>query len=315
MSSEPKPHPALPRYSLEGIASSALMTTARALTPGQWGAVSITAALCLAVTYALARLLHVPAEPGFTGSLLAGPAVGVAAALSSIAAGLLIGRFASAKLGGEGAVFCATVGLVALAVASGPMRPVLMYANGRGIFGLLAAESAVLAVATWTGWAAVQRWNGQAVGDVRLAVPGEAGPASTGAKLAATGVAALITAAVELILVTTDGPKQCLAGLTVAAFAGGFAGYSYLPLATGVWYWTAPSVVAVVGYAVALATNARTPTGEVTGYLAALARPTPLHYASLGTAAAVLGHWAARESAEVTEPDQPTLADPETPTP
>jgi hypothetical protein len=69
--------------------------------------------------------------------------------------------------------------------------------------------------------------------------------------------------------------------------------------------------VGVVGYVAALVTRDGDPTGEMHGWLAALARPTPLHYASVGTAASVVGHWTCRRWAMADEP--PELADADAP--
>jgi hypothetical protein len=67
----------------------------------------------------------------------------------------------------------------------------------------------------------------------------------------------------------------------------------------------------VVGYLIAFFGNDGGTAGDLHGWAAALARPTPLDYASVGTAAALLGHWSNRRLAEADEP--PVLADPDSP--
>jgi hypothetical protein len=157
----------------------------------------------------------------------------------------------------------------------------------------------VLGAAMVGGWALLDRLvraaraRGASV-VVPSVVPGEVEDATRQDQLAATGVTMLVMAALQFLLVQTDTASQCLASVAVAAFLGTLAGYSYRPLASGVWYWVTPCLLGAIGYVAAAISGDGTATGELHGWFAPLARPTPLHYASLGTAMAVLAHWTSR---------------------
>ena len=279
-----------------------------------WGVLAVTGGATAAIGLGLGSLAHVPAEPLFDGSLLAGPSpvVAMLVGLAVIAVGLAIGRLTSWFVGVEAAVFTAAVGLWALAVRCGPVRPVLQYATGRGVWLAMAAEALILGAALVGAWWVLDRQARRAraaAAAAVLAVPNEVVDATASQKVWAAAVAVLVTGVVETILVQTDSAAQALAGVAVAGFAGALAGYSYLPLGQGAWYWTAPVLTAAIGYVAAFVTGDGVGTGDLHGYLAAIARPTPLHAASVGVAAAVVGHWTARRWA--LDEEAPMLADPD----
>jgi hypothetical protein len=98
----------------------------------------------------------------------------------------------------------------------------------------------------------------------------------------------------------TEDKKQVLAAVGLGAFAGAFFPYWQPGVRPAAWYWAGPLVVGLAGYLWAFIAS---PAGSVIGragidggFLAALARPLPLDYASLGTAGAILGYWMRRKS-------------------
>jgi len=70
------------------------------------------------------------------------------------------------------------------------------------------------------------------------------------------------------------------------------------------WYWLPPLLAGMIGYAIAANHPAGADVGHLTGTFAALARPLPLDYASLGTAGAILGHWTSRRWARQRQQEQ-----------
>ncbi len=281
---------------------------------GEWTRLVLGSVLCLLSCQGIANAVGLPVQPGFSGSLLCGgsPLLSILMSVLAIAASLVVGAIVAGPIGVEASVLCAMIGLAALSVRCGPITPVLQYASGRGVFLALAVELALLGAAVGGGWWLLEQMaKAAAQGFPRLAVPTEVTDATTGQKFGALGVGVGVTAACELILVQLPAGKQAMCGVVIASYLGAWAAYSYLPLAEGAWYWSAPTVVGLVGYLFAFFGNDGGATGELHGWLAALARPTPLDYASVGTAAALLGHWSNRRLAGSDAP--PVLADPDAP--
>jgi hypothetical protein len=109
-----------------------------------------------------------------------------------------------------------------------------------------------------------------------------------------------LTGAIMLLLAATDSKKQVL----VSAFLGGLIGAALADYAAPHrqalrWYWVGPLVVAAIGYLLAYANSTPNTNGLPMGAFAALARPLPLDYASMGAAGALLGYWVAADRPRV----------------
>ncbi len=306
-------------YGLAGLTSRGVRDTAAAFTGREWMRLGLGCVLCLLACDGLARLAGVPVSPGFDGSLLAGPSpvLGVVIAAVAVAVGLVLALVVAGPIGVEAVVFCAALGLAALAVRCGPITPVLQYAAGRGVFVAMAAESAVLWAIVAGGWWAVERLaraaRDRAAGEdvIRLGFGNEIVEPTLAQRLAVLGVSTLAGGICELVLIQTPMGKQAVAGVGVAAFLGSLAGYAYSPIGEGIWFWSAPCLTGFIGYGIALVTGDGGPLGQLHGWAAPLAQPTPLDYAGVGTALALFGHWTSRRWAQAEEP--PQLADPESP--
>ena len=129
-----------------------------------------------------------------------------------------------------------------------------------------------------------------------LHAPGEAKSAKPEQIPVAVAVVAqiAITGAIVLLLAATDGKKQVL----VSAFLGGLIGAALADYAAPHrqavrWYWIGPMAVAVIGYLLAYLNSTPSTNGLPMGAFAALARPMPLDYASMGAAGTLLGYWTA----------------------
>jgi hypothetical protein len=98
-----------------------------------------------------------------------------------------------------------------------------------------------------------------------------------------------------LLLAPTDKKAQVMWAIAIASFLSALASHSLFPARPSMWFWSAPFIVAVIGYVCALIGGEPPAGGDVPGILPALARPLPLDYATVGPAAALLGYWTSRK--------------------
>jgi hypothetical protein len=270
--------------------------------------------LCAGVCLGLGSLLGIPREPGFSGSLLASnpsvPAIMVAGV--SIAICIVIGSVVAALVEAEAGLFCCCMGLAALGVRCGPIRPVLQFAQGRGVLMGLSIETAILGVLLAGIWFVSRRIldKNQSAEDLQSRVaPNEVTDATLLQKFGTLAVQVIGMALCEQILIQTDRQPQAMAGVMISGFAGSLVAYMFRPLSEGIWYWTGPAVLGVVGYLLAFFTSDGIAIGDLHGWAGPLARPTPLIYISMGTAGALVGYWCSRRWAQPEDDgEQPALA-------
>jgi hypothetical protein len=253
-------------------------------------------------------MLGIPREAHLNGSLLLGgaPLAGIVSAIVAILVSLVIGSLIASFVEREAGLFCCCLGLAALAVRCGPMRPVLQYAGSPTAFLALATEAAILAVTLIAGWIGLQKVLARTLSrrdGVMHPAPKELVDATLQQKCSTLGVQMLVMAVVEMIFIQTDAKAQAMAGVFVAGYLGSLAAYMFTPLAEGIWYWTGPLAVALIGYLAAYfsADGPSMSIGEMHGWAAALARATPLDYAGMGTTGALLGYWSSRRWANPPE--------------
>jgi hypothetical protein len=251
----------------------------------------------------IGSILGVPTEPHFSGSLFAGaaPLSGIIVAAFAIAVSMLIGLLFSLLLGVDAGLFCCCMGLAALGVHCGPMRPVLQYAHGNAVLIILAIENAILGAMLIGGWFGLNwllhRLRPSAI--LNSAAPNEDTEATLSQKFATLGVQIVAMALCEQILIQTDYQAQAMAGTMISGFVGSFVAYQmFRPLSEGIWYWTGPAVLGVIGYLLAFLFADGLAIGDLHGWAGPLARPTPLIYISMGTAGALVGYWCSRRWAQ-----------------
>jgi hypothetical protein len=110
------------------------------------------------------------------------------------------------------------------------------------------------------------------------------------------------TAVFLMFLCQSEAKNQALASVGIASFLGALIAYKYAPGRPSFWYWSGPLIVGVIGYALAaMGQDTGLATGNPTGTFAALARPLPLDYASVGPAGAMLGYWMMRKKEVVSD--------------
>lgn len=253
---------------------------------------------CVLLFLWVAGVFGIPAHPHAHGSLLAQPSAFVALLVTLVAlvACVLLSSVVVSLVHFDAGLFCAAVGLLALSVRGGPLRYVLMYSSGPGVFLTLCAELVLLFAFVGIAWLALRamRRRGFVVDDVTRDGLHEEDE-KPGHHALATLTQIVTMAVVVLLLAQTDDKAQVIAAVAVAALLGTLAAHSLFPVSPSVWYWVGPLGVGLIGYGVAYASADATWTiGNVAGTFAPLGRPLPLDYAGAGTAGALLGYWTSR---------------------
>jgi len=280
-------------------------STWKAFTPFERAVLIICSVLCGFACLWTGDLLGVPRDPGFSGSLLASgsPISGIIVVVIALAICGVIGVLVAKIMGIESGLFCCCIGLAALAVRCGPIRPVLQYASGPSVFLALNSETALLAVIILAVWFVLgrlfKRPRNSQTGELEIAAPNEITNAPLPKKLMTLGVQVLAMGILESILIQSDAKPQAMAGVFISAFGGVMVSYYlFAALPEGIWYWMGPMVLGVLGYLITFFVGATSVTGDIHGWSAALARPTPLDYAGMGTAGALLAYWCSRRWAQ-----------------
>ncbi len=262
---------------------------------------SITASC--AIFWLAGRLFGIPRHPGYEASLALQPSAMLDMLLTGIV--LLVCTGLSTAITGrvrhEAGLFAALIGLAALSVRGGPMRYVLQEAAGPRIFLALALEMVALygflALAS-LGLSLLHR-RGRLVGDVTHDGLRDR-DYSFNDRFVALGTQAGTMLLLMLFFARTDEKKQVLWAVFLSSYLATLLAYAVSPVRPGAWYWAGPLVVGVFGYVAAYfkwrgmddSVHWRAGIGE--GFWAALSRPLPLDYASVGTAGALLAYWMSR---------------------
>jgi hypothetical protein len=241
---------------------------------------------------------------GYDGNFLAGPnafghiIVIAAMVLAATCVWTVLAGFIRPDVG----LFAAAIGLLALSNRGHAIYSVIQGADGQSSVYLSLAISLVLLYAMLAagGWI-IRRLvrSGKLKSDADRDGLADVDQ-QPGAGWAALLSHALIMSAVIVLVGQSEDKKQVLAAVLIGSFCGAFFPYTQAPARPSAWYWLGPLLVGLVGYAVAYLNP---PVGILIGrpgigggFLAALARPLPLDYASLGTAGALLGYWMRRKS-------------------
>jgi hypothetical protein len=263
---------------------------------------AIACAASVGLFWLAARWFAIPRHIGFEASLALQPRP--AAVLLLVGFVLWIAVAVATAIAGtvrmDAGLFAGAVGLAVLRVRGGPMRYVFQSASSAGVMLSLILELLVLfgfLVLAWYGlWTLHQR--GRLAGDaLRDGLADREHPLNDRGIAAAVQVATM--AVLMVLLAQTDDTKQAMAAVFLASFFATLLAYAFVPVRPSVWYWAGPLVVGVIGYAAAYLNWGRGgpslwKAGLGAGFLAALARPVPLDYASMGPAGAILGYWMSR---------------------
>jgi hypothetical protein len=117
-----------------------------------------------------------------------------------------------------------------------------------------------------------------------------------------------------LVLARTDEKKQVVWAVFLSSYLATLLAYAVSPVRPSAWYWAGPFVVAAFGYAAAylkwrgMDDSVHWRAGIGAGFWAALARPLPLDYASLGPVGTLLAYWMSRRWQSAREADVAAMA-------
>lgn len=249
---------------------------------------TIGSLVCIALFYGASRQFHIPAEPGFSASLLQQPGWIAALLVTAITfvVATLVGSVITGRIHREAGFFCAAIGLATLSCRGGAMHFVLFDASSRSVYLMLAAEMVVLSAIVTLGWTILDQWP---IGT--RAEPAPLPPAKSDQKYLSTAMHALIMIAMLSLMARSDAKVQVLASVGIASLLASMGAQWFSPVSPSPWLWSSPLIVGCFGYIWGYFSPAGMDIGRTTGYFAALERPLPLDYASVGVAGAVLGYW------------------------
>ena len=257
---------------------------------------------------AIGRFFGIPQLPDYDASLLTQPSPLVVVLITGVTlvACVLLCTFIAGRIHFEAGLFCAAIGMIALSTRGGPMRDVLMYATGNGIFLRLAFETVLLYGCVAIGWYVllILRDNNLLHGEPLRDDDPDALPMMG---LMALGAQVIGMIFLMMLLAQSDKKTQVTWSVGLSSLLATLLAHSLFPARPSIWFWSGPFVVAMIGYGFAWAGPGILVGGEVGGMLPQLARPLPLDYAALGTAGATMGYWTSRSWQHEREhdPDNP----------
>jgi hypothetical protein len=241
------------------------------------------------------RLFSIPAEPGFSASLLQQPSPTVTLLIVAVVliVSLLVSTLIAGRIRFDAGLFGAVLGLSALSLRGGPMRYVLMDALSRDVYLAMVLELILLygiVVLAWSMLWLLHRNNWLQADVFRDGVEDVDDPMSQKLMAAFTQCVAMMMA--MALLARTDDKKQVLAAVGLSSMAATMVAYHLFPVRPSVWYWIGPMYVGIFGYLAAWFRPEHWMIGQVSR---ALATPLPLDYASFGPAGALVGYWISRK--------------------
>jgi hypothetical protein len=216
-----------------------------------------------------------------------------------VAGGAIIGTVLASTIRFNSGLVTAALALAALSVRGGSGRHTLLtgesLVGSPQLFQKFFLELAVLSALLGACWWLLRQMHGSG------AIQDREGPApldtdgSVTAETSGLVVQLLITIAGILVLARSEAKQQVMASVLMASFAGAAISHAFSPTSARGLYWCMPLLVGLIGYGMAY-TNppVGVATADLKGAFAALVRPLPLDYASMGPAGAILGHWMSR---------------------
>jgi hypothetical protein len=248
--------------------------------------------ISLNVMYWLARTFSIPSEPGFSGSLLqqSGGIVSLLVLLVGVALIMFVSAAIGSSLRSDSPVFCTALALGAISWRSGTMQETLFAANGPSIFYALAIETILLFAVLYGSWQLLLMVRGTS-GATAVTSQDQEEEDTLDEKLLALFTQAAATMAIMILLCRSDVKTQSLASVFVSSAAGAAIAVQLVKVRDSSWLWIGPLAVAALGYCFAAFHAEGWQAGLLHGPLAALARPLPLDYVSMGPAGAIFGYW------------------------
>jgi hypothetical protein len=258
----------------------------------------IGAMICFGAFWLAGKIFRIPVYTHLSASLLLQPTAATSFIVAAIVFGIcvVLGALICGILGFDSGIFCAAAGLCALSARGGAMRYTLMEHPAASTWLSLILEVILLGVLVWAGTliqAVLHRAHLLHHDDHRHVVTEI--HESIDQRILALVANVIIISILMMFFAASDRKVQVLAAVAISSFLGTLAAYYLVPTRPSIWYWAAPILVAVIGYAVQYIGNpGGWQIGEVRGTFAALARPLPLDYAGSGVAASIVAYWTSR---------------------
>lgn len=254
----------------------------------------LAAALCFALFYWAATLFGFPSYPGYSASLLQqdSPVLALLMTLVLLAISAGIGGVIAGAVHAEAGLLTAAFGLIALSCRGGAMQYVLIASDDRGVYLLLAVESALLLAMLVGCWQLMRRWLVRQLGAADPAISLDTEDDGLNQRLLACAGQVVITILCLLLLARSDAKLQVVASAAISAWVGAVGSYLLFPTRPSVFYWIGPGIVAIFGYVLAyMGAGDEWRIGIAAG---PLARPLPLDFLGAGVVGALTGMWTSR---------------------
>jgi hypothetical protein len=279
--------------------------------------VILTAVISCLIFRAAARVVHFPSEPGFQGVILQSPGMQPGAAVVGLLLLVVCTLLGTLLLGRRwylAGLMTAVTGLANWSVRGGPANYVFFRAHtfGRGgwVFAEMIVELVLFFAVIGGLWNLLWTRQRQLPALSQTEDGSKSGRSTLPAILAQTALMAVFV----LILAATNQKKQALASAFVAGLAAtAIAEAWFADARAGRWYWVAPLLVGLLGYAMGYFQPSGIEIGTLDAdrnFLAPLAHVLPLDYASLGCAGVLLGYWSASPDPEDELEDSAAAAKP-----
>ena len=260
----------------------------------------IVAVLCGFAIRLMCQQVHIPEVPGYQGVILSsGHSVrNMTCIFFALATCTFFSTIVTRRVRFEAGLYCASLGLGFLAVRAGSMGVLLRTSDGKPVFPLAVAELFLLFCMLQFCWQFLhllhaKGWLLSEPKNVNLEL------ANTSMhRVIALLVHVSITAGIIAILARTDSLKQVVLGVFIASLSGSVISHQSFPVRPSCWLWPGAMLVGLAGYIWAMFQHTDLSAGAIPN---PLARPSPLVYASVGTAGAILGYWVSRQWHEAEE--------------
>jgi hypothetical protein len=258
--------------------------------------------LCFIAFWFSARVFHIPPYPGyqsalFVSSLFVLPLLIIAIVLAiSVAIGTAVAGMVRFNAG----LLTASLGLAALSFRGGEPRHTLLWVLSRigtdQIFPRFFLELLLVSVLLGIAWYILRMlYTAGKLRDRETPIMGEGDASHVSAEVSSLGVQFILTALLIMLIAQSEAKQQVMAAIFFGSWGASAFAHTFFPTGPRSWYWLPPLLVGLFGFLLAWLFP---PTGLLTadfrGSFAGLYRPTPLDYASMGPAGAIIGHWMSR---------------------
>ena len=218
----------------------------------------------------------------------------------------IIGGIIAGSVRFDAGLYVAAVALSLFSIHSGTMHDILFDGAHPTLFLGLAGELIVLYLIIALARLTLVPLNrlGLLANDA-VRDPSQPCDSSLGNRLSAVVVQIVVMTAMELLVARSDDKQQAIAAVFIGGWLGAAMARWSFPVDEAAYYWIGPLVVGCFGYVAAFMDPSGWQTGSLNGWLAGLARPIPLDYATAGLAGSILGYWVGRRWQHMPEAETP----------